>query len=197
MDSRVKLNVVGICYTHLRQEAYALLLAQENGPYRIPVIIGEQEAQSIAIKFENIVTPRPLTHDLFIAFARAYGVALSEVFIYKFEDGVFYSQLSFTDGDRRVEIDARTSDAVALALRFRAPIYTTIDILQETGFFIENDPTVGGDALRREPAKPETRQLDDLSVDELQRLLDQCVAEEKYEDAARIDSIIKTKLNNL
>ena len=96
-DSRIRLSVLGISYSQIQSGAYALILAQVDGPYRIPVVIGAAEAQSIALRLESIVPPRPMTHDLFVSFAHAFGVKLKEVFIYKFEDGIFSSELTFTD----------------------------------------------------------------------------------------------------
>ena len=125
MDDRVKLYVMGISYSQLHSGAFALLLAQEGGPYRIPEVIGAAEPQSIPIKIEGINPPRPLTHDLFVSFAHAFGVKLKEVFIYKFEDGVFSSELTFSDGERTIVLDARTSDAIAIAIRTHTPILTT------------------------------------------------------------------------
>ncbi|MDE6267742.1 MAG: bifunctional nuclease family protein [Muribaculaceae bacterium] len=137
MEKRVLLRVMGLSYNQIQDGAYALILAQVGGPYRIPVVIGTPEAQSIAIRMEGITTPRPLTHDLFVSFAHAFGVRLVEVFIYKFEDGIFSSELTFTDGERQMVIDSRTSDAIAIAMRTKAPIYTTREILHETGFILD------------------------------------------------------------
>ena len=135
MDSPnlIPLRVMGLSYNQLQNGAYALLLAQVNGPYRIPVVIGAPEAQSIAIALEGIITPRPLTHDLFSTFAQAFGVRLMQVFIYRFEDGIFSSELTFADDVRTITLDARTSDAIALAIRTHAPIFTTPEIIGETG----------------------------------------------------------------
>ena len=116
MTDRIRLKVLGISYSQIQSGAYALILAQVGGPYRIPVVIGAAEAQSIALRMESITPPRPMTHDLFVSFAHAFGVKLKEVFIYKFEDGIFSSELTFTDGDRTVVIDSRTSDAIAIAM---------------------------------------------------------------------------------
>ena len=122
-DGRVRLRVLGISYSQIQSGAYALILAQADGPYRIPVVVGAAEAQSIAIKMEGIVPPRPMTHDLFASLAQAYGVVLRDVFIHKFEDGIFSSELTFVDGQgREVVLDARTSDAIAIAMRTKAPI---------------------------------------------------------------------------
>lgn len=137
-EDRIRLRVLGISYSQIQSGAYALILAQVNGPYRIPVVIGPAEAQSIALRMESITPPRPMTHDLFVSFAHAFGVKLEKVFIYKFEDGIFSSELTFTDGDRRIAIDSRTSDAIAIAMRTQAPIFTTRAILDETGFILEN-----------------------------------------------------------
>ena len=114
---KIRLRVLGISYSQIQSGAYALILAQVDGPYRIPVVIGASEAQSIAIRMENIIPPRPMTHDLFVSFAHAFGVKLKEVMIYKFEDGIFSSELTFTDGERQVVIDSRTSDAIGIAMR--------------------------------------------------------------------------------
>ena len=112
MSTRIKLRVQGLANSQIQSGAYALILAEENGPRRIPIIVGTAEAQSIAIALEHIVPPRPLTHDLFATFAQAFNVILKEVYIYKFEDGVFYSELEFSDGERSIKLDSRTSDAI-------------------------------------------------------------------------------------
>lgn len=135
---KVRLTVMGLSYNPIRDGAYALILAQINGPYRIPVVIGSPEAQSIAVCLEKIVTPRPLTHDLFTTLGHVYGITLEEVFIYSFDNGIFSAMMKFVNetGDR-VELDSRTSDAIAVALRMNAPIYTTREIMEETGFILE------------------------------------------------------------
>lgn len=194
MEDRIKLNVMGLSYNQLQSGAFALLLAQENGPYRIPVVIGAAEAQSIAIRLEGITPPRPLTHDLFMSFAQAFGVRLREVFIYRFEDGIFSSELTFDDGERRIVLDARTSDAIAIAMRCKAPIWTTKAILEETGFIIEDEPAPAADGaeapvtdISPEPS-PER-----LAIEELEKMLAKLIEDENYEEAARISEIIKRK----
>lgn len=134
-NQRIRLKVLGISYSQIQSGAYALILAQVDGPYRIPVVIGASEAQSIAIRLESIIPPRPMTHDLFVSFAHAFGVKLKEVFIYKFEDGIFSSELTFTDGERTIVLDSRTSDAIGIALRTKSPIYTTKEILDGQDLF--------------------------------------------------------------
>lgn len=131
MDKRVKLKVQELTNSKIKSDAYALILAEENGYRRLPIVIGIAEAQSIAISIEGITPPRPLTHDLFITFALSFGIVLKEVFIYKFLDGVYYSELKFSDGEKIVKIDSRTSDAIAIAIRMGCDIYTKSEILDE------------------------------------------------------------------
>jgi len=194
MEDRIKLNVMGLSYNQLQSGAFALLLAQENGPYRIPVVIGAAEAQSIAIRLEGIIPPRPLTHDLFTSFAQAFGVRLREVFIYRFEDGIFSSELTFDDGERSIVLDARTSDAIAIAMRCKAPIWTTKAILEETGFIIDDEPstTAGSHNASSTGTSPEPSP-ERLSVEELEKMLGKLIDDENYEEAARISEIIKRK----
>ena len=125
---RVKLKVLGISYSQTQSGAYALILVEENGERRVPIIIGGFEAQAIVIKLENLEPPRPLTHDLFRSFASEFNITIIEVMIYKLEEGVFYSRLLCNNGEKELSIDSRTSDAVALALRFGCPIYITEEI---------------------------------------------------------------------
>ena len=196
-QQRIPLKVMGLSYTQIQQGAYALILQQVGGPYRIPVVIGAAEAQSIAVRMEHIVPPRPLTHDLFTSFAHAFGIKLTEVFIYKFEDGIFSSELTFSDGDRTVSLDARTSDAIAIAMRTHAPIFTTPDILHETGFIIEDDPAnIPSDGSETAPdnipANHEPR-IENYTIEELERTLKRLISEENYEEAAKVSEILKKK----
>lgn len=200
MDDRVRLRILGISYSQLQSGAYALLLAEEDGPHKIPVVIGASEAQSIAIRIEGIVPPRPLTHDLFVSFAQAFGVKLREVFIYKFEDGIFYSELTFSDGERTVVLDARTSDAIAIAIRAHVPIVTTAAIVRETGFILDDEPdddssASSGDANEdlRQAAYFAEPKLENYAVEELERTLEQLIEDENYEEAARVSEILKKK----
>lgn len=195
MDERIRLKVLGLSYNQLQSGAFALILAEDGGPRRIPVVIGAPEAQSIAIRIEGVRPPRPITHDLFVSFAQAFGVRLREMYIYRFDDGIFYSELTFTDGERQVVLDARTSDAVAIVMRTGAPIYTTPEILEQTGFIIEeaehsddiDDDSAPADEL------PEGPRPENLAVEELQKMLDRAIEEENYEEAARLNEIIKNK----
>lgn len=196
-DDRVRLKVMGLSYSQIQAGAYALILAQVGGPYRIPVVIGAAEAQSIALKMESITPPRPMTHDIFVSFAHALGVKLEEVFIYKFEDGIFSSEMTFSDGERTVTIDSRTSDAIAIAMRTGAPIFTTPEILDETGFEMEikeegdgdHEPDSEEDSMtaNREP------RLENYAIEELEKTLQKLIEREEYEEAARVADIIKRK----
>lgn len=195
-NNRIRLKVAGISYSQIQTGAYALILAQVDGPYRIPVVIGATEAQSIAIRMEGITPPRPMTHDLFVSFAQAFGIKLKDVFIYKFEDGIFSSELTFSDGERQVIVDSRTSDAIAIAIRTKAPIYTTIDILHETGFILENDSH--GDSHRNddENTTEQEPRIENYSIEELERTLARLIEQEEYEEAAKINEILKQKKQN-
>lgn len=211
-QDKIRLKVLGISYSQIQSGAYALILAQVDGPYRIPVVIGASEAQSIAIRMENIIPPRPMTHDLFVSFAHAFGVELKEVLIYKFEDGIFSSELTFTDGERQVVIDSRTSDAIGIAMRTKAPIYTTREILDETGFIMEesqpddsdsenDDDNPSGKSPASELSDDDIRhfepKLENYAIEELERTLEKLIAEEKYEEAAKVSEILRNKRDNL
>lgn len=193
MDTRIKLRVQGLTNSQIQSGAYALILAEEEGSRRIPIIVGTAEAQSIAIALERITPPRPLTHDLFATFAQAFGVRLREVFIYKFEDGVFYSELLFDDGFNEVRLDSRTSDAIAIALRVKCDIYTTSQIVSECGVVLEDAMSVEEKddddlilTLEPEDIKDEEqlkKWLALLDKEELDERLEEAIADENYEYA--------------
>jgi bifunctional DNase/RNase len=194
VDKKIKLRVQGLTNSQIQSGAYALILAEDEGPRRIPIIVGTSEAQSIAIALEHITPPRPLTHDLFVSFSQVFGIYLQEVFIYKFEDGVFYSMLIFDNGVRTVQIDSRTSDAIAIALRMKCAIYTTERIVRECGVVLE-EPALGdagevdeNDLLDLEPEDIKDEEqlkkwLSLLDNDELKERLDESITEENYEYA--------------
>lgn len=198
MEDRIQLRVMGISYSQTQSGAYALILAQAGGPVRIPVVIGASEAQSIAMRMEGITPPRPLTHDLMANMTRAFGIALKEVFIYKFEDGVFSSEMKFIDMDREVTLDSRTSDAIALAMRVGAPIFTTREIMEETGFVLEETSEgVIGSSDKNETAgvsqSPRMPDAEEFSIEQLEATLSQLIEHEEYEEASRISEILKRK----
>ncbi len=195
--AKIKLNVLGISYSQTQTGAYALVLTEENGERRIPIIIGAFEAQAIAIQLEGLQPPRPLTHDLFHNFARAFHIDVLEVEIYKLEEGVFYSKLVCTDGDKEIIVDARTSDAIALALRFKCPIYTTEEIIAQAGIVLdikeggEEDIDLGVEEGSSEASGAD--QFREMSIRELKEMLEQAVRSENYEKASVIRDEIKRR----
>lgn len=199
--SLVKLTIKGISYSQTQNGAYALILNEVDGDRKLPIVIGAFEAQSIAIALENeIKPPRPLTHDLFKTFADRFDILVKQVIIHKLVDGVFFSSI-ICERDKIEEIiDARTSDAIALALRFHAPIFTYQNILEKAGFYNSTDSesntpiedaaltgpeTFGAEEENQSPYKK-------MSLFELHDQLEVAVQEEDYEKAARIrDEISK------
>lgn len=196
--SLVRLNIKGISYSQTQSGAYALVLSEVEGERTLPIIIGAFEAQSIAIALEKeIKPPRPLTHDLFKTFSDRFQIKVKQVIIHKLVDGVFYSSL-ICERDRIEEIiDARTSDAIALATRFNAPIFTYENILDKAGIFLKaKDESFTEEAnIEVEELIPETKQdisFKDIHIDELNKKLDEAVVNEDYELAAKIrDEISK------
>jgi bifunctional DNase/RNase len=196
---RVKLKVLGISYSQTQSGAYALILVEDKGERRVPIIIGGFEAQAIVIKLENLEPPRPLTHDLFKSFASEFNISIIEVMIYKLEEGVFYSRLLCSNGEKEISIDSRTSDAVALALRFGCPVYITEEILDKAGITItptESEPSADTDSDSDSDSLFETggSKYDTYSDEELYKMIDEAVSTEDYERAAAIrDEIEKRK----
>lgn len=196
---KIKLNVLGISYSQTQSGAYALVLSEEEGSRRIPIIVGGFEAQAIAIELEGLTPPRPLTHDLFKKFSESYGIRLIEVNIHKLEEGVFFANILCDNGDHKITLDARTSDAIALALRFKCPIFTTDEIIEKAGIVLDFEKGTGmeqagdDDVPEELVEKPEVPQkqskisgLADSSMEELKSLLTDAVANEDYERASEI-----------
>ena len=192
---RVKLKVLGISYSQTQSGAYALILVEENGERRVPIIIGGFEAQAIVIKLENLDPPRPLTHDLFRSFAAEFNVSIIEVMIYKLEEGVFYSRLLCNNGEKEISIDSRTSDAVALALRFGCPIYITEEILEKAGITITpTEADTSDDPDSDNLFETGNSRYENYSDEELYKMIDEAVRTEDYERAASIrDELDKRK----
>lgn len=189
--SKVKINILGLSNSQSQTGAYALLLAEEEGDRRLPIIIGAFEAQSIALQLEGLTPPRPLTHDLFYNFSKAFHITILEVNIFKLEEGVFYSELICKQGDNEINIDARTSDAVALALRFNCPIYTTETILNSAGVYLDDE-----NELKSQPPEKEKStgsKWKKYSTEELEELLTEAIENEDYEKASEIRDEIKKK----
>jgi bifunctional DNase/RNase len=187
---KIKLDIVGLSYSQTQSGAYALVLGEVSGRRRLPIIIGSFEAQAIAIEIEKMTPSRPLTHDLFKSFAQAYHINIQEIIIYNLVDGIFYSKLICSDGKKVIEIDARTSDAIAMAVRFDCPIYTYEFILSTAGIVIEGNDFVYLENLN-EPQEEKTPGsvtggYASLSEDELRTKLQDALSEEAYEKAAKI-----------
>jgi len=201
--SKIRLNVLGISYSQTQTGAYALVLAEENGKRRIPIIVGGFEAQAIAIQLEGLKPPRPLTHDLFFNFARTFKIDLLEVTIHKLEEGVFHSKLTCNNGDSSIDIDARTSDAIALALRFKCPIYTTDEIIERAGIvldFDQNPEDLEDDSQEKKEIEISEnlseKNLSGYDLGDLNKLLDEAIRDEDYERASMIRDEIKKRKSN-
>lgn len=209
--SLVRLNIKGISYSQTQNGAYALILSEVEGERKLPIVIGAFEAQAIAIALEKeIRPPRPLTHDLFKNFADRFDIVVKQVIIHKLVDGVFYSSM-ICERDKIEEIiDARTSDAIALALRFDAPIFTYKNILDKAGIYLKGGTQEGTGEVEEEESEDEelvseflssqfssdSREMDykKLSLSDLDKMLDEAVKNEDYEKAARLrDEISKRK----
>ena len=199
--SLIQLNIKGISYSQTQSGAYALVLTEMGGSRTLPIVIGAFEAQSIAIALETeIKPPRPLTHDLFKTFSDRFSILVTEVVIHKLVDGVFFSSLICQRDGVEETIDTRTSDAIAIAVRFQAPIYTYENILEKAGVFLKIDEEFGiktpsesekdSTELKKLTTKKET--FSAVSIEELHKQLTKAVTDEKYELAAKIrDEISK------
>lgn len=191
---KVRLEIVGLSYSQTQSGAYALVLGESSGSRRLPIIIGGFEAQAIAIELEKMSPSRPLTHDLFKAFAQTFDITVTEVLIYNLVEGIFYAKLICTDGSREVEIDARTSDAIALAVRFNCEIYTYEFILKSAGIVLDDDIEVSSvsESTSNVSDVKDTSKASDLdeykgkSSEELKNMLQTALDEEKYEMASKI-----------
>ena len=199
--SLIQLNIKGISYSQTQSGAYALVLTEMEGSRTLPIVIGAFEAQSIAIALETeIRPPRPLTHDLFKTFSDRFSISVTEVVIHKLVDGVFFSSLICRRDGVEETIDTRTSDAIAIAVRFQAPIYTYENILEKAGVFLKIEEEFGiktpsesekdSTELKKLTTKKET--FSAVSIEELHKQLTKAVTDEKYELAAKIrDEISK------
>ncbi len=191
---KIRLEIIGMSYSQSQSGAYALILGEKDGKRRLPIIIGGFEAQSIAIELEKIKTPRPLTHDLFKTFAESFDINIREVTINKFSEGVFYAVLICSDGKTEIEIDSRTSDAIALALRFGCPVYTYESIMVAAGILMEEDTeTSKQDEPVEEENLAEETSFSEYSLEDLTRMLQSAVENEEYEKASRIRDEIKKR----
>lgn len=180
---KIKLEIVGLSYSQTQSGAYALVLSEAGGKRRLPIIIGGFEAQAIAIELEKMIPTRPLTHDLFKTFATSFGIKVQEVVIYNLQEGIFYAKLVCERDGQISDIDARTSDAIALAVRFECPIYTFESILSSAGIlsdeFLEDDDDLDAEIS-------EENEFQRMSVDELETAMKEAIENEDYERASML-----------
>ncbi|CAI8241682.1 MAG: Uncharacterised protein [Bacteroidia bacterium] len=196
MGDRIKLNIIGLTSSHSQRNSYTLILGEENGELKLPIVIGGYEAQSIALVIEGLKPQRPLTHDLISNFFSQFGIILKEVMINKLEEGVFFSTL-VTEKDNKIQnIDARTSDAIALALRMKCPIYTYKSILNDAGIQYEENDIEGEEKeeiIEDENTPVVTNDLNQLSLKELEAELEKAIKIEDYVRAAMLRDEIKIR----
>lgn len=185
---KIGLDIVGLSYSQTQSGAYALVLAEQEGSRRLPIIIGGFEAQAIAIELEDMTPSRPLTHDIFKSFAESFQIQIQEVLIYNLIEGIFYAKLICSKDGKTEEIDTRTSDAVALAVRFKCPIFTYEFILDNAGIVLEEgeeeDDKAKSESKHPAPAKEKSKKQ--VSLAELQEKLQSAIDKEDYELASKI-----------
>ena len=193
---KIELEIIGLSYSQTQTGAYALVLGEKVGKKRrLPIIIGGFEAQAIAIELESMTPSRPLTHDLFKSFADEYNINVKEIIVYNLVEGIFYAKLISERDGKEIEIDTRTSDAIALAVRFKCPIYTYEFILSTAGIILDETEedenaiekeldTIEGELKTTEI--PKTLSYDDLTLDELNKRLQDAIETENYEEASKI-----------
>jgi len=189
MEKKIKLEIVGLSYSQTQTGAYALVLGEVGAKRRLPVIIGNFEAQAIAIELESMKPSRPLTHDIFKSFAESFDVSIKEVIIYNLVEGVFYAKIICESNGKEVEIDARTSDAIALAVRFKCEVFTYEFILEKAGIILEEDQeitSVDDDDEEDLEEVDEPRSINDMSLDELEQMIEEAISNEDYERASKI-----------
>ena len=188
--SKIGLEIVALSHSVSQSHNYAIVLGEKGGSRRLPIVIGAFEAQAIAVALENMSPNRPLTHDLFKNTLLTFNISIEEVHISELIDGIFYAKLICRQVDRYMEVDSRTSDAIAMAIRFECPIYTTSEIMDVAGVVLDDE------GVKAEPTqeKPRKKSIQNFSLKELNNQLDEALAQENYELAAKIrDEINKRK----
>ncbi|WP_299254129.1 bifunctional nuclease family protein [uncultured Cytophaga sp.] len=196
---KIRLEIIGLSSSQSQTGSFALVLGEVNGNRRLPIIIGMFEAQAIAIEIEKVIPNRPMTHDLFKSFALSFHFVVEEIVISDLKEGVFFAKIICSDGIKTIEIDARPSDAIAIGLRFDVPIFSYETIMSEAGIVLNDDmeDEIGDDDEELEEAavgslKPDLSssgkedQMKNMSLDQLQSMLDEAIDNEDYEKAARV-----------
>lgn len=194
---KLKLDIVALSHSVTQSHNYAVVLGEEFGQRRLPIVIGGFEAQAIAVALEKMSPNRPLTHDLFRNALDAFSIELKEVVINNLIDGIFYAQLVCIRNGETIEIDSRTSDAIAMAVRFDCPIYTYEFIMESAGVILETDEDEANapDELKPKPTKAR-KTLADQSTEDLEKLLNKAIEAEDYEKAAKIRDEMNKRENN-
>jgi len=190
---KIKLEIVALSHSVTHSHNYAIILGEVGGTKRLPIVIGGFEAQAIAVALENMVPNRPLTHDLFKNTLESFNITIKEVIIHQLTEGVFYSSLICEKEGKEYNIDSRTSDAIAMAVRFDSPIYTYSSIIEIAGVEME-DPQIQSNNPSKEEKKSESKKhsITEMSVKALEVLLEKALAREDYENAAKI----RDEINN-
>lgn len=187
---KIKLEILGLSSSQSQSGSFALVLGEESGYRRLPIIIGMFEAQAIAIEIEKIIPNRPMTHDLFKSFAESFHFQVEEIIISDLREGVFFAKIVCSDGLKSVDVDARPSDAIAIGLRFGAPIFTYENILSEAGIvlsdFIEEEEAFEEKVPSKVPGKKNKDWMKDVNTDQLRQMLEEALSNEDYEKAAQI-----------
>ncbi len=195
--NKVELDIYGIAPSQIKG-SYSLILSEVSGDRKLPIIVGQFEAQAIAIPLEGINTDRPLTHDLFVLFGKKLNFTITEVFIHLLKEGVFYATLQCENAEETIKIDCRTSDAIAIAVRYNCPIFTTEDILEQAGIVLEENELEKPGRDNNEPPAANEKSINnkykDKTIEELEDMLDEALRNEDYLKAAQIrDEIDKRK----
>lgn len=195
---KVRLEISGIAYSQTQSGSYVLTLSEAAGKRKLPIVIGGFEAQAIAVELEKMIPNRPLTHDLIKSFCITYDVIIKEVLIYKFVEGVFYSKLICEKDGAISEIDSRTSDAIAVGVRFNSPIFTLSNVLEEAGITSDQEDAFESDSIYEEEEdvfneEPELSSLVNDSIQDLEKQLQEALENENYELASKLRDEIKKR----
>lgn len=197
---KIELEIVALSHSVTQTHSYAVVLGEVNGVRKLPIVIGGFEAQAIAVALERMQPTRPLTHDLFANFMSTFGVDLGEVIIYKLEEGIFFAKMVCQTSDETIEIDSRTSDALALAVRTNCRIFTYEHILDAAGLFL--DPSGENDSSGPQPSRitsggsgSEDKDLHNMSEPDLDALLQQLLEQEDYVRAIPVRDELKSRRN--